>query len=1523
MIPSLRLIIIALLAFCLSGNAQKIHDVENSKKSLDNYLNSDGTIKSGNGFTGSFNANGYELTIDSDGKPHFIRSSNPHSYDYINAAGDENWDDRFDIPGVNGQVKAIAVIGNDLYIGGTFTSVHGIAANNIAFWNGNIWQPMGSGVTDPDQDLCLNNTVNAIVVKDNNVYVGGGFTKAGGKDIPYLARWDGQDWYSLGGHANNEVAVIKIDGNNIFAGGYFSHIGGQFSGDSYAGGIPVNNIAKWNGSEWTPLGDGVNDTGDPSCAGVRAIAVNGSDIYVGGRFAKAGNVSANNIAKWDGTNWSALGTGIHSDKYGIGPVVNAIEVMNGDVYVGGSFTGAGSTSARHIARWDGIQWYEINQTFNTIWAIKANDNNLYVAGQFYGGVSKWDGENWSIFSNGPFGHAFSSAIDGDDAGSDIYSDNRFINNNFFVYSIALIGNNIYVGGQFPSGIAKWDGNHWYAIGNEGYYGANGDIHIITIHNNDIYVGGNFSMIGGIEANCIAKWNDTSWSRLGSGFSGRHYYTFFHQGRMIRYHYFDGPCVKTIVIDGNNVYAGGTFKAAGGNNALCIASWNGSTWSGIGGGVKGGDCGDWGDYPTTVNAIDVVNDDIYIGGTFTKAGDTDCNGLAKWNGSSWSDLKTMTLDPTLAVVKTITSDGSNIYVGGEYFYIQDDTDPWAFQTMSFAEWNGTEWSDMGFPSSINNSNVTSIALYGNDIYLGGVFQLESKEYLLKWNGTTWSTVDINLPQNDHIIQTVSVFENNLLVGGNFSSSEGAIANYIAKWDGNSWSSLGSGTNGEIHSIAVNDNIIYTGGKFTTAGGKPSHHYAIWYESHDPPPPSPYTEITFIDDFEDGDSNGWTKHDPARWTVDQDGSSKAFYINTSDYPANSNERLGEYALIDNNDFENFTFTCQARSCDDLSVNGYADYCIIFNYQDPTNYYYMMFNKGESATILYQIKPDGRSEIKTAPGSWIVDNDFHNIEITRIGSEIWVQYDSQVVLYSNNVSGKGQIGMGSYNDAASFDNVTVKCKDLPSPPPPDPHTEVKFSDDFEDGNADGWAELNPSKWTVGQDNNSKAYYINTTAYSPGPNDKLGEYSLIESSNYNDFTLNCQARTREDLSSNSYADYCIVFGYQNDNNYYYLMFNKSRNVSGLFKITPGIRTLIQTAHDFRIEDVIFHDIQIIRIGSAIWVKYDSEVILYSNNAAGTGQIGIGSINDASSFDNVIIKYNESGPPPQNNPPIANNDSAFVQQDSSVLIQVLLNDNDIDGDPLHIQTIDTTGTNGDVSIDPGDTTITYSTVSGFAGQDTFSYTVSDNRGGLDTALVTVTVTEPHNNPPIAKSDSVIVRQDSTVCIYALQNDTDIDGDNLCIQSLDTTGTSGTVVIDPGDTTVTYSPAQGFTGKDSFSYTVTDGKGGIDTSAVIIEVIEITNIMDSKNKPVTFNLFQNYPNPFNPTTTIFYSIAKPAKVQLTIYNIKGSEIVRLVDETKESGIYHVNWNGMDKSGQLLSSGIYIYQLETENFIKTKKMIFMR
>ena len=191
----------------------------------------------------------------------------------------------------------------------------------------------------------------------------------------------------------------------------------------------------------------------------------------------------------------------------------------------------------------------------------------------------------------------------------------------------------------------------------------------------------------------------------------------------------------------------------------------------------------------------------------------------------------------------------------------------------------------------------------------------------------------------------------------------------------------------------------------------------------------------------------------------------------------------------------------------------------------------------------------------------------------------------------------------------------------------------------------------------------------------------------------------------------------------------------------------------------------------------------------------------------------------PVNDAPVAVADEAVTNEDVPVLIDVLANDTDVDGDVLRVASVGN-AQNGRTSIDSETGRILYTPNQDFNGSDSFTYVVTDGQGGSAEATVTVTV-NPVNDAPVAVNDSATTEEDTPVLINVLANDTDVDGDTLSVLSVGTPE-NGTAEID-GAGQVRYTPAQDFNGNDSFTYVVTDDQGGEATATVSVRVTPVND----------------------------------------------------------------------------------------------------
>ncbi len=214
--------------------------------------------------------------------------------------------------------------------------------------------------------------------------------------------------------------------------------------------------------------------------------------------------------------------------------------------------------------------------------------------------------------------------------------------------------------------------------------------------------------------------------------------------------------------------------------------------------------------------------------------------------------------------------------------------------------------------------------------------------------------------------------------------------------------------------------------------------------------------------------------------------------------------------------------------------------------------------------------------------------------------------------------------------------------------------------------------------------------------------------------------------------------------------------------------------------------------------------------------------------------------------PPIVKNDTANTTTAKPVTIAVLANDFDPDGDPMTVTAV-TRPAHGTAVINGSapNNTVNYTSSSGFTGTDTFSYTGSDGKGGTASARVTVTVSTPPNHPPVAADDTASTTKNKSVTIAVLANDSDPDGDPLTITSV-SVASNGSVSATA--TKVTYTPNRNFLGTDSFTYSITDGRGGSASARVTVNVVEGANhvpkAMDDTattvaGRPVTVNVVAN------------------------------------------------------------------------------------
>ncbi|MEW4341321.1 tandem-95 repeat protein [Vibrio diabolicus] len=275
----------------------------------------------------------------------------------------------------------------------------------------------------------------------------------------------------------------------------------------------------------------------------------------------------------------------------------------------------------------------------------------------------------------------------------------------------------------------------------------------------------------------------------------------------------------------------------------------------------------------------------------------------------------------------------------------------------------------------------------------------------------------------------------------------------------------------------------------------------------------------------------------------------------------------------------------------------------------------------------------------------------------------------------------------------------------------------------------------------------------------------------------------------------------------------------------------------------------------------------------------------------------------PVNDAPIATNDAIQTDEDSQVVIDVLANDSDIEGDDLTITSASVSEEQGIVEIVDGK--LVFTPAENFNGNATISYTISD--GELeDEAQVSVTVNSV-NDAPIALNDATITEEDTSVTIDVLPNDTDIDGDTLSIESASVPSDQGQVEIIDGK--LVFTPTENFNGDAEITYTVTDGALTDEaTVKVTVNAVNDTPVVESSIAdqtlaedftPYSIDLNTAFSDVDNADGELTFSVSGNSNIQVAIVN----GIATITPTADWNGSETLTFTATDPSGESVSQTV--------------------
>lgn len=330
-------------------------------------------------------------------------------------------------------------ISNLLYVGGFRVVADGISYRGITAWDGTSFYSLGNSANNLYGSFFtdLQAQVWGIRRYKNEIYAGGGFLLAGSDTVNNIARWDGTNWHKVGQGIEGVVRCFYEMDDTLYVGGSIDAIIGS--------NIQCKSLVKWDGTSWHEM----EPMPLPYVSSISSMVEYKDELYVAGNFGGLTD-TLNEIARWDGTQWLSVGGGIWGDSW-----VESLVVYKGYLYAGGYFFEQDGNAGSFIMRWNGEEWSEVGggvsstypQANGQIHGMGIFNDELWVGGAFkYAGdipakyIAKWDGEKWCSMEDD-----LHTAI----LGFEVYNNELYM----------MGGNSLFNSTNIPY-VAKWTGGNY-------------------------------------------------------------------------------------------------------------------------------------------------------------------------------------------------------------------------------------------------------------------------------------------------------------------------------------------------------------------------------------------------------------------------------------------------------------------------------------------------------------------------------------------------------------------------------------------------------------------------------------------------------------------------------------------------------------------------------------------------------------------------------------------------------------------------------------------------------------------------------------------------------------------------------------------------------------------------------------------------------------------------------------------------------------------------------------------------------
>ncbi len=652
------------------------------------------------------------------------------------------------------------------------------------------WDPDGAG----PMPLCL---------------VVAGFFHAGTVASTTIALWTGTEWLSIDPppEADGITGLTVWNGNLVVVTGW-------------------GWVGEYDGTTWTELGRFWG--GPPLSPGpgeLRGVVSYNGDLFAFGDFNwidwPTGSASIGGIARWDGTSWSALGTGPGSGN------ARCAVVFNNSLFVGGYFNPGSPfptpTDTPNLRVWNGTTWASAGLWNGPIDSLAARigtaltNSFLYAGGSFTAVNTTTTAPGVARFSpstNSWIGLPAPPTATTPETCAQLFV--RATGLSSFevaaVFRFASTGNEVWrligttwsnpglVGDSTPflrAHVGFWAGT-WVLGLNSGSYstppeaalrtydagtstwppilgtGFDGAVLAVCADGTESVIAGRFTTYGSTPMARIARGHDATWQPLGSGLTG-------------------GDAFAVVRMPNGDIVAAGDFTDAGGLPANRIARWNGTSWAPLGAGVNG----------RVAALVALPNGDLVAAGAFTVAGSSTANRIARWNGTSWAPLGTGANGDVHSL--TVRPDGS-VVAGGDFTAID------GVAAAHVASWNGSAWATLG--GGVNATATAVSASPDGDVWVGGTFTMAGSvatSRLARWDGAQWNAVTDPFPTASVVRALAALPRAEVAV----ALETAWLGSCFARLRGSAWETAVYGAKANAI-VRRDDGSLVVGGDFLSAG-----------------------------------------------------------------------------------------------------------------------------------------------------------------------------------------------------------------------------------------------------------------------------------------------------------------------------------------------------------------------------------------------------------------------------------------------------------------------------------------------------------------------------------------------------------------------------------------------------------------------------------------------------------------------------------------------------------------------------------